>query len=180
MNLGELEKQSKKLSLDRSEPPLHLWQPALSGDIDIVIKANGDWYHEGTLFQRQSLVNLFASILRKEEDGEYYLVTPVEKWRIRVEDKPLLVVDVDFVGLSQEEQKIIATTNTGKRIELGDDHPLVVAIDKNSGAIDPYVLLDNGLTAKISRSVFYRIAEQAVEDGENFRVLSGGIWFEVG
>ena len=180
MNLGELEKQSKKLSLDRSEPPLHLWQPSLSGDIDIVIKANGDWYHEGTLFQRQSLVNLFASILRKEEDGEYYLVTPVEKWRIRVEGKPLLVVDVDFVGLSQEEQKIIATTNTGKRIELGDDHPLVVAIDKNSGAIDPYVLLDNGLTAKISRSVFYRIAEQAVEEGGHFRVLSGGVWFEVG
>ena len=75
-------------------PPLHLWQPALSGDIAIRITAEGDWYHEGGKIERDALVRLFASILRREDDGEYYLVTPGEKWRIVVELHPLMVIDI--------------------------------------------------------------------------------------
>ena len=180
MNLSDLEEQSKNLAGQESGPPLHLWQPELSGDIDIVIKRNGDWYHEGSLFERKSLVKLFASILRREEDGEYYLVTPVEKWRIKVEDKPLLVVDVDFSNLLNGHQKITVTTNMEKVIELGVDYPLEVTIDKDSGTIEPTVLLDYGLSAKVSRTAFYRIADHAVEQAGNFSVLSNGVWFEIG
>ena len=85
--LEELEKQVKRRNFD--SPPLHLWHPALSGDIPIRIAADGRWYHDGTVIRRESLVRLFASILRREEDGHYYLVTPAEKWRISVELHPL-------------------------------------------------------------------------------------------
>lgn len=180
MNLFELEEQSKKLATPASGPPLHLWQPALSGDIDIIIKSNGDWYHEGSLFKRKSLVKLFASILRREDDGEYYLVTPVEKWRITVEDKPLIIVDVNFTDLLKKNQKITVKTNTDKEIELGVDHPLEVVINKESGAIDPSVLLNNGLSAKVTRTAYYRIADHVVEKAGHFSVLSNGIWFEIG
>ena len=92
--LESLETQVKS-GRDYDTPPLHLWNPPLSGDISIRINAQGDWYHEGSKIERQSLVNLFASILRREEDGEYYLVTPSEKWRIEVELHPLLIADFD-------------------------------------------------------------------------------------
>ena len=83
---------------DFDTPPLHLWQPDLSGDIDIEIRADGSWWHDGAPIQRESIVRLFASILRREDDGEYYLVTPVEKWRIRVQAHALVVTDVDGTG----------------------------------------------------------------------------------
>ncbi|MDH3992645.1 MAG: DUF1285 domain-containing protein, partial [Gammaproteobacteria bacterium] len=95
-----MEKQLKSLEQNIrgkrnfDKPPLHLWQPPLSGDIDIRIAADGSWYHEGGRVERESLVRLFASILRREDDGEYYLVTPAEKWRIQVELHPLMVTDI--------------------------------------------------------------------------------------
>ena len=180
MNLSKIENQSKEFSANVEGPPLHLWHPELSGDIDIIIKKNGDWFHEGTVFKRKSLVKLFASILRQEDDGEYYLVTPVEKWRIKVEDKPLIIVDVDFTGLSTENQKITIATNMEKELEISADHPLEVTTDSDTGAIEPVVRLDNGLSAKISRAAFYRIAEHAVDKGGDFSVLSNGVWFKIG
>lgn len=79
---------AKQVSAERP-PPVERWNPPLSGDIDLRIARDGTWYHEGTAFQRESLARLFASILRRDEDGQYYLVTPVEKWRIQVDDAPL-------------------------------------------------------------------------------------------
>ena len=84
-------------------PPLHLWHPDLSGDIDIQITADGSWYHEGEKISRQAIVRLFASILRREDDGEYYLVTPGEKWRITVDVHPLLVTDVSWGEATRQE-----------------------------------------------------------------------------
>lgn len=94
---ADLDRLESILAQQPQRPPLDRWQPALCGDIDIVIDRQGCWFHQGQPIKRQSLVNLFASILRREQDGDYYLVTPVEKWRIRVEDAALIVVDMDVV-----------------------------------------------------------------------------------
>ena len=93
-------------------PPLQLWNPPFSGDIPIRISATGTWYHEEGEITRESLVRLFASILRREEDGEYYLVTPAEKWRIDVALHPLMVIDVEQSG-ADSEREISAKLNTG-------------------------------------------------------------------
>src|SRR3990167_6989729 len=115
-----------------SLPPVHLWNPPLSGDIDIRIARKGDWYHEGTRFQRQALVKLFASILKREGD-EYFLVTPVEKWRIRVEDVPFIAVDVEAMGEGVDAE-LVFRTNVGDMVHANALHPLRVETDPGSGA----------------------------------------------
>ncbi len=149
-------------------PPLHLWHPELSGDIAIEITADGSWYHEGELIRRESLVRLFASILRREDDGEYYLVTPVEKWRLQVELHPLVVTDV-----AEEEGKLVLTLNTGKQVTVGDEYPLFLEdrMDNVAG-----VSLWHGLTALCSRNAWYRLVELA--DGDGF-VRSGDYIFSL-
>ncbi|MDZ7781707.1 MAG: DUF1285 domain-containing protein [Halioglobus sp.] len=121
----ELEHIEQEVNRGRNfdEPPLHLWDPALSGDIPIRITRDGEWYHDGGRIERESLVRLFASILRREEDGEYYLVTPVEKWRIEVDMHPLLVTDVETVpGAADAELQV--TLNTGKQFVVSEENPL--------------------------------------------------------
>jgi uncharacterized protein len=138
-------------------PPLHRWHPPLNGDIPIRIDAQGAWYHLGDKIQRDSLVRLFASILRREEDGEYYLVTPSEKWRIEVELHPLLVIDIDVLVVSGE-QVLEATLNTGRRIVVSDKHPLF--LDAAVGDI-AVIRLAYGLTAICTRSAWYRLVDLA-------------------
>jgi uncharacterized protein len=161
------------------KPPVEKWQPELSGDMDIRIDVNGDWYHEGTKIQRQPLVNLFASILRREADGHYYLLTPVEKWRIRVDDAPLIAVDAD-VGGEGAEQKWVFTLNTGAHVLLDTDHPFTVAIDASNDEPRPYLQLDRGLCARITRSVFYRLVDAAEVQNNQFGIRSCGDWFVLG
>jgi hypothetical protein len=161
------------------KPPVEQWQPALSGDMDMRIDVSGDWYHEGTKIQRQPLVNLFASILRREVDGHYYLLTPVEKWRIRVDDAPLLAVDADIGGAS-ETQRCVFTLNTGEHVLLDVAHPLTVAVDRHSGEPRPYLQLERGLSARISRAVFYRLVEAAEQRGDELGLISAGRWFVLG
>lgn len=138
-------------------PPLHLWHPELSGDIPIVITADGTWFHDGDPILRESLVQLFASILRREEDGEYYLVTPVEKWRLQVALHPLLVTDVSLA-----EDSLELTLNTGKQVLVGDEHPLFLEPSRDNVA---GVELWHGLTALFSRSAWYRLVEMVNSDG---------------
>ncbi|MDB6062263.1 MAG: hypothetical protein JWM78_2366 [Verrucomicrobiaceae bacterium] len=161
------------------KPPLDKWHPELSGDIDIRIDGRGDWYHEGTRIQRQPLVNLFASILRREGDGDYYLVTPVEKWRIAVEDTPLLAVDMEIVREANTAQRLIFRLNTGELIEVSAEHPLKVAV---GGGIDarPYIQLDNGLSAKLTTAAFYRLADILETRNDLPGVSSNGEWFSLG
>lgn len=150
-------------------PPLHLWHPPLSGNIPIYINAQGDWYHDGTRIERHSLVKLFASILRREEDGEYYLVTPAEKWRIEVELHPLIITDFDRLvidGIPLLE----ATLNTDRKILISEEHSLF--LEPKLGDIAT-LKLAHGLTAVCTRSAWYRLVELATaEDGE--AVLSSG------
>lgn len=161
MNDDPLDGIEKQIRQPRNfeSPPLHLWHPPLSGTIPIRITAEGHWLHEGGKITRESLVKLFASILRRENDGEYYLVTPAEKWRIEVELHPLIVTDVE----SREEggrELLELTLNTGKKVLLGQNHPLF--LEPRVGGIAA-VRLDHGLAALFSRAAWYRLVESAHE-----------------
>ncbi len=158
-------------------PPLHLWHPELSGDIDIHIRRDGSWWHEGELIRRASLVRLFASILRRESDGEYYLVTPVEKWRIQVEDYPLQVVDFDSGESAATGRFITVITNTGQRYLLGRDYPLYLP-DQDQDAV-PAVGLDHGLAAVFNRAAWYRLVDASEQRDGLTGVESDGLFFPI-
>lgn len=142
-------------------PPVEKWNPPLSGDIDIVIARDGKWYHEGSVFEREKLVQLFASILIKEGD-EYFLVTPVEKWRIRVEDLPFVATQVERL-MVKGEQVLKFTTNTGDQILAGEQHPIIVEQDENTKEPKPRINVRRNLDARIHRNVFYQLVEWGEE-----------------
>ncbi|WP_293677129.1 DUF1285 domain-containing protein [uncultured Phenylobacterium sp.] len=161
----------------RGLPPVHLWNPAQSGEIDIVIKRDGRWLHEGAVISREALVRLFSTVLRKDPDG-YWLVTPVEKMKITVEDAPFIAVRMD-----REGEALRFLTNVGDTVEAGPENPLRIEIGPD-GAPRPYVHVRRGLEALISRPVFYELVEMAQEratpDGPTLGVTSNGAWFPVG
>lgn len=162
----------------RGLPPVHLWNPAHCGTIDIVIKRDGLWFHEGTPIGREALVRLFSTVLRKDPEG-YVLVTPVEKLAITVEDAPFVAVRVDRDGEALKFQ-----TNVGDTVEAGPDHPIRVEVDAVTGEPRPYVHVRGGLEALIARPVFYELVEAAqprdLGTGQVMAVASNGAWFEVG
>jgi hypothetical protein len=162
----------------RGLAPVHLWHPEHCGEIDIVIKANGLWFHEGTPIGREALVRLFSTVLRKDDDG-YVLVTPVEKLAITVEDAPFVAVRVDRTGAA-----LSFTTNVGDTVEAGPDHPIRVQMDAVTGEPRPYVHVRAGLEALIARPVFYELAElaepRATGEGSMMAVASNGAWFVIG
>jgi len=165
--LQAIEKQAARRNFDA--PPLHLWHPELSGDIPIRIAADGRWYHDGDLIERDSLVKLFASILRREEDGEYYLVTPAEKWRIEVELHPLIVIDIE----AEEGTGLLrATLNTGKSLCIDAQHPLVLEPQRDE---IPHVELEHGLSARLCRAAWYRLAE-LVEERDGVPCITSGTY----
>lgn len=141
-------------------PPVHLWQPPYCGDLDIRIKKDGTWFYLGTPIGRVKLARLFSTVLKKEGD-DYFLVTPVEKIGIIVDDAPFLAVDFDVVGTGQD-QVLTFQTSMGDTATLDADHPLRVA-ERASGEPAPYVEIRAGLEALIDRKSFFRLAELAVE-----------------
>jgi hypothetical protein len=161
----------------RGLPPVHLWNPAHCGEIDIVIKKDGRWIHEGAPIGREALVRLFSTVLRKDPDG-FHLVTPVEKMKITVEDAPFVAVRVDRAG---EALKFL--TNVGDEVEAGPENPIRVEIAAD-GEPRPYVHVRRGLEALISRPVFYELVDMAEErdapQGPTLEVSSNGAWFPVG
>lgn len=162
----------------RGLPPVHLWNPAHCGEIDIVIRRNGQWWHEGTPIGREALVRLFSTILRKDPDG-FHLVTPVEKLRITVEDAPFIAVRIDRVGPA-----LRFTTNVGDEVEAGPDAAIRVETDPVTGEPRPYVHVRRGLEALIARPVFYELVEMAQlregPEGGVLSVASNGRWFPLG
>ncbi len=163
----------------RRRPPLERWHPPFSGDIDICIARDGQWFHEGRPILRHPLVRLFASILRREEDGAYYLVTPVEKWRIRVEDMPLRATDMERGG----DGRLLFTLDDGEQVIANDAHPVRVEITE-SGTPAPSIPVRHGLEARILRSVFYRLVDlaevQQLPGGEELVLSSGRSCFNLG
>ncbi len=161
----------------RGLPPVHLWNPAHCGEIDIVIRRDGAWVHEGTPIGREALVRLFSTVLRKDPDG-FHLVTPVEKMRIVVEDAPFVAVRVDRVG-----EALRFVTNVGDEVEAGPENPIRVEEDPVTGEPRPYVHVRRGLEARIARPVFYELVEMAAPgaaDAGRLGVASNGAWFPIG
>lgn len=158
----------------RGLPPVHLWHPEHCGDIDILIRADGMWMHEGSPIGRPELVRLFSTVLRKDPEG-YVLVTPVEKLSIRVEDLPFRAIAAERDG-----EALRFTTDVGDEVEAGPDHPLVVETDPKTGEPAPRVHVRGDLWARIVRSVFYDLVEAAeVVDGA-LTVRSSGAAFPLG
>jgi hypothetical protein len=152
-----------------SLPPIDKWRPELSGVMDMRIKKGGEWWHEGELIKRDKLTRLFSSILKKEE-GEYFLVTPVEKWKISVEDVPFLA---PLAQVSQREglQVVTLMTNVGDSCELNESNRLIA----EEGGL-PLVDVRGGLLARLHRNVYYQLADLAIEDGNGQYVIeSGGV-----
>lgn len=156
----------------RGPPPVHLWNPPYCGEIDIRIARDGSWHYLGTPIGRAPLVRLFASILRREGD-RYFLVTPVEKVGIRVDDAPFVAVDVDAAG-EGAARALRFTTSVGDAVTAGADRPIRVDRDPATGEPAPYVLVRPGLEARIDRKTFYRL----VDLGEHADA-AGGRWFGV-
>lgn len=166
--------ESARAAGEKKAPPVWLWNPPHCGDIDIVIRRDGVWLHEGTPIGREALVRLFASVLRHDPDG-FCLVTPVEKMRITVEDTPFRAVRVDAV-----DDGLLFTTNVGDTVLAGPADPLRVETDPVSGEPAPYVHVRRGLEARIDRAVFYELVDLAEERDGLLGVSSGGEFFPLG
>ncbi|WP_050929181.1 DUF1285 domain-containing protein [Aestuariivita boseongensis] len=168
---------SVKAAKPRGRPPVHLWNPPFSGDLDIRIARDGTWYYEGSRFERLELVKLFSSILKKEGD-KYFLVTPVEKVGIIVEDAPFVAVDFDVEG-DGEGQTLTFLTQVGETAKAGADLPIRVAHDDETGEPAPYVLIRDNLEALIDRKSFYRLVELGTHKDGWFGVWSQGTFFPI-
>ncbi len=168
---------------DPKLPPVHAWHPEITRDIGMEIRADGSWWHEGTRFRRERLVKLFARILRKDPDGQIYLVTPYEKVVVHVEDAPFLAVRVDQAEAEGEAQVLVFGINLGQPVVAGPDHPIRVVFDDRTGEPAPYIEVRDGLEAKLTRPVYYELAALAVDDPERpgrMGVWSRGTFFPIG
>ena len=141
------------------------------------IKRDGTWFYEGTPIGRPELVKLFSTILWREDDS-YFLVTPVEKVGITVEDAPFVAVDFDVTG-EGESQTLTFTTNVDDQAKAGPEHPIRVARDPETGEPSPYILVRRNLEALIDRKSFYRLVELGVHHQGWFGVWSGGEFFGI-
>ncbi|MCG8415866.1 MAG: DUF1285 domain-containing protein [Pseudomonadales bacterium] len=147
----------------------------------MLIKKDGTWVHEGRPIRRLAMVQLFASVLKREEDS-YFLVTPVEKVGIQVEDCPFVVTEMDVVTTNGEQQ-LQFTTNTGETVIADADHPLKVTTDPESGEPHPSLHIRSGLEGLLNRAVFYRLvelAEPATVSQDRLAVRSAGESFLLG
>ncbi|MDR0210676.1 MAG: DUF1285 domain-containing protein [Pseudomonas putida] len=167
---------------EKGLPPVHLWNPDFCGEIDMRIARDGTWYYLGTPIGRKPMVRLFSTIIRRDGD-DYFLVTPVEKVGIRVDDAPFVAVTLDVEG-SGEHQVLRFTSNVDDQVAAGRDHPLRVEIDPRTQEPSPYVLMRSNLEALIHRNVFYQLVELAVPreiDGHTWLgVWSGGEFYPIG
>ena len=172
---------SAGLATAKGPPPLHLWNPPFCGDIDMRIARDGTWFYLGTPIGRPGLVKLFSSIIKREGDA-YFLVTPVEKVGITVDDAPFLAIDVEKEG-SGHNQRVTFTTQVGDTAVAGPAHPLRVIRDATTGEPSPYILIRTNLEALIDRKSFYRLIDmcqhQRHEDADWFGLWSDGAFFPI-
>jgi hypothetical protein len=165
-------------------PPVHLWRPAHCGDIGMEIRRDGSWWRGGSRIGRERLVKLFARILRKDDDGHHYLVTPHEKVVVRVEIAPFTAVRLDVLG-SGEERRLRFTTNLGDEVDAGPDRPIRVETDPRTGEPRPFVLVRARLEALLTRPVFFALvdcaeAEACDDGGYRLAAKSRGARLELG
>lgn len=169
--------EAVKATKTRGLPPVHLWNPPFCGDLDMRIARDGTWFYLGTPIGRPELVRLFSSILKKE-DGKYFLVTPVEKVGITVDDAPFVAVDFD-VQDAGDKQVLRFETHVGDSAVAGPDHPIRVERDVETGEPSPYILIRADLEALIDRKSFYRLVEIGAHHEDWFGLWSSGTFFPV-
>lgn len=158
-------------------PPVESWNPLHCGDSEMRIARDGSWFHQGSPIGRPAMVKLFSTILRREPDGAYVLVTPVEKLDIQVEDAPFVAVEVKSDG-EGDRRRLAFRLNTGDLVVAGPDHPL--RFESKDDGPHPYVLVRRGLEALVVRSVYYELANMAIEDGADPPgVWSDGVFFAI-
>ncbi|MFM9853002.1 MAG: DUF1285 domain-containing protein [Sphingomonadaceae bacterium] len=150
-------------------PPVASWNPAHCGDSEMRIAADGTWFHQGSPIGRAAMVKLFASILRREADGSYVLVTPAEKLDIIVEDAPFIAVELRSEGMGQA-RSLAFRLNTDDLVIAGPDHPIRFA--EVDGAPRPYVMVRAGMEALITRNVYYELVNLALDEGAD----PPGLW----
>ncbi|MCG4455658.1 DUF1285 domain-containing protein [Pseudomonas sp. MMS21-TM103] len=175
--LAQIPKSEKK-----GLPPVHLWNPDFCGNIDMRIARDGSWFYMGTPIGRKPMVKLFSTIIRRDGD-DYFLITPVEKVGIKVDDAPFVAVSLQVEG-EGETQVLRFTTNVEEEAIAGAEHPLRVVLDEQTQEPAPYVHVRSNLEALIHRNVFYQLVELAVPreiDGKTWLgVWSSGEFFPIG
>tara|TARA_Y100000590_G_scaffold81318_1_gene90390 strand:+ start:2205 stop:2774 length:570 start_codon:yes stop_codon:yes gene_type:complete len=147
---------------DEKLPPVHLWNPPLCKNVEMRIDREGRWFFMNSPIGRQRMVKLFSKVLRLDDDGEYYLVTPVEKIRIEVEERPFLVIDYQIIK-KNGIQLITFETNTGDKFILDDDHPINFLTNSETDEPKPYVLVRSNLEGIISRNIYYKLVNLAIK-----------------
>jgi hypothetical protein len=164
-----------RLAAEQKLPPVDKWNPSHCGQSGMRIAADGSWYHDGSPIGREAMVRLFSTILRREPDGGFVLVTPVEKLDIKVEDAPFVAVEVKSDGEGRE-RSLAFRLNVGEVVIAGPEHPLRL-VDRSDGP-HPYLEVRRGLEARLVRSVYYELAELALAEGaEPPGLWSGGVFF---
>ena len=158
-----------------SLPEAHAWNPPFCGDIDMRIAADGTWFYMNSPIGRRPLFELFAKVLRREGE-QYFLVTPVEKCGIRVDDAPFVAVRMAVEGTGRE-QVISFETNVGVSVVVGAGHGLRFADEAGTAGLKPYVMVRAGLEAQVVRALFYDVVALSVVEGEWFGVWSQGEFF---
>jgi len=143
-----------------SLPPVHQWHPAETREIDMRIARNGDWFYNGSIIPRKRMVKLFSTVLRVDDDGHTYLVTPHERLRIQVDDAPFTAILLQKKGVGKKAG-LVFTTNIGDEVLCGKSNPITVEYKKPNGEPSPYVHVRDNLRALLSRSVFIELAELA-------------------
>ncbi len=170
----------RSLSQSRALPPVDDWNPPFHGNFDMRIGSDGAWYYRGSVIARAPMVHLFATILRRDEDDCYYLVTPVEKVGVIVDDAPFMAVEMAVDGPGKD-QKIEFRTNVEDVVPVGETNPLRFGLDDDSQGLKPYVLVRSRLEALVTRSLTYDLVELAVEHEiggiAQLGVWSGGCFF---
>ncbi len=164
----------------QKRPALHLWNPELSGDIDISIDQQGVWWHCGDQFKRQQIPSMFARILCREQD-QYFLKTPVEKWRIKVLDVPFYFIHLSTKETAQGLQ-LSLVSRTQDVVTLDQEHTLRLSINSETGEPTPYISVRGGMEGKLSRSLYYQLVELATIDeaAQQLFVSSAGVKIIIG
>jgi hypothetical protein len=153
-------------------PPVEKWNPPFCGDIDMHILRNGKWTYMGSEIKRPAMIKLFSNIIRLDDDGHYYLVTPVEKVRIKVDDVPFVAVSMKKIK-AEGVNCLSFTTNVQDEVTLSKENPIEIVINDNDEP-SPYITIRKNLKALISRSVYYdliNIAEEEIIDDKKFLVI---------
>lgn len=165
--------------VSQASAPVERWNPPYCGDIGLAIRRDGTWQYRHSPINRSSLVKVFARVLRKDDDGRTYLVTPVEKVDVRVEDAPFLAVEMD-VEQPGPGQVVVFRTNVDDVVRLGPQNPIRFEAERATGGLKPYVLVRGRLEALVTRALVADLVQHMVEqDDGSFGLFSGGLFWAV-